>query len=130
MSAENTNSKIELFRVESKVKSSQRTIARIHARKPDRAPDLAVCWKMIRRRQWTVLAAFVVMFGTILIVTLAEKPVYRAKTLLEIDKENAGLVSGQELLQLDDVSDAYLETQYKVLGSDDLAQRVIDQLGL
>ena len=36
MSEENTNSKIELFRVESKVQSSQRPFARIHARKPDR----------------------------------------------------------------------------------------------
>jgi capsular exopolysaccharide synthesis family protein len=31
---------------------------------------------------------------------------------------------------LDEVSDAYLETQYKVLVSDDLAERVIHQLGL
>ena len=83
-----------------------------------------------RRRKWTVLTALSVVFGTILVVTLNEKSVYRAKTLLEIDKENPSLVTPQELLQFDEVSDAYLETQYKVLGSDDLAQRVIDQLGL
>jgi len=131
MSEENTNGKIELFRVDpAGVKPSRRPFVRMNTRRPERAPDLAVCWKMIRRRQWTVLTAFVVMLGTILIATLAEKPVYRAKKLLEIDRENPGLVNTQELLQLDEVSDAYLETQYKVLGSDDLARRVIEQLGL
>ena len=60
----------------------------------------------------------------------AEKPVYRATALIEIEKENPSLVSPQELFQLDEVSDAYLETQYKVLESEDLADRVIAQLGL
>jgi polysaccharide biosynthesis transport protein len=36
----------------------------------------------------------------------------------------------QELFQLADVSDNYLETQYKVLQSDTLARRVIDQMHL
>ena len=58
------------------------------------------------------------------------RPVYRAKALIEIDKENQSIINPQEMLQLDEVSDAYLETQYKVLASDDLAERVIHQLGL
>ena len=55
---------------------------------------------------------------------------YRAKALIEIDKEDPSVANPQELFQLDEVSDAYLETQYKVLASDDLAERVIHQLGL
>jgi capsular exopolysaccharide synthesis family protein len=62
--------------------------------------------------------------------SIKEKPVYQAKALIEIDKENPSVANPQELFLLDEVSDAYLETQYKVLTSDDLAERVIHQLGL
>src|SRR5712672_4817605 len=96
----------------------------------EKAPDLLAYWKVIRRRRWTVLIAFTVLFGGVLVETIKQKPVYRAKALLEIEKENPSLVSPQELFQLDEVSDAYLETQYKVLGSADLAERVIGQLNL
>jgi capsular exopolysaccharide synthesis family protein len=82
----------------------------------------------MRRR--TVLTAFLVLFLFVLVGTLMEKPVYRAKALIEIDRENPNFVTSQEMLQLDEVSDAYLETQYKVLTSDELAGRVIRQLGL
>ncbi len=96
----------------------------------EKPPDLLAWWKVIRKRKWTVLAAFFVLFTAVLIGSIKEKPVYRAKALIEIDKENPSVANPQELFQLDEVSDAYLETQYKVLASDDLAERVIHQLGL
>ena len=96
----------------------------------EKAPDFLAYWKVIRKRRWTVLTAFIVLFGVVLVGTLKQKPVYRAKALLEIEKENASLVTPQELFQLDEVSDAYLETEYKVLNSEDLAERVIAQLGI
>jgi uncharacterized protein involved in exopolysaccharide biosynthesis len=74
-------------------------------------PDLLAYWKVIRKRRWTVLTAFIVLFGVALAGTLKQKPVYRAKALLEIEKENPSLVTPQELFQLDEVSDAYLETE-------------------
>ncbi len=73
---------------------------------------------------------FFVLFAAVLVGSIEEKPVYRAKALIEIDKENPSIANPQELFQLDEVSDAYLETQYKVLASDDLAERAIHQLGL
>jgi succinoglycan biosynthesis transport protein ExoP len=96
----------------------------------EKAPDLLAYWKVIRKRRWTVLTAFTVLFAVVLVGTFKQKPVYRAKALLEIEKENPSLVTPQELFQLDGVSDAYLETEYKVLSSEDLAERVITQLGL
>ena len=99
----------------------------VHVEKP---PDLLAFWRVIRKRRWTVVTAFSVLFAIVLVGTLKQKPMYRARALLEIDKENPGLLSPQELFQLDEVSDAYLETQYKVLESEDLAERVIGQLGL
>ncbi len=102
----------------------------IRPAKMEKPPDLLAWWRVIRKRRWTVMTAFIVLFVTVLIGSIYETPVYRAKALIEIDKEDPGVANPQELLQLDEVSDAYLETQYKVLASDDLAERVIHQLGL
>jgi capsular exopolysaccharide synthesis family protein len=102
----------------------------IRPAKIEKPPDLLAWWRVIRKRRWTVLTAFSVLFVTVLAGSIEEKPVYRAKALIEIDKENPSVANPQELFQLDEVSDAYLETQYKVLASDDLAERVIHQLGL
>ena len=121
------NKKMEVFKAGETPLDRRRAFNTIELEK---APDLLVYWKVIRKRRWTVLTAFIVLFAVVLAGTLKQKPVYRAKALLEIERENPSLVTPQELFQLDEVSDAYLETEYKVLSSDDLAERVIIQLGL
>ncbi|MBZ5641126.1 MAG: polysaccharide biosynthesis tyrosine autokinase [Acidobacteriia bacterium] len=129
--SESDNYQIELFKARdgsmSRRHASQHAVRASELEKP---PDLLACWRVIRKRRWTVLLAFGVLFGIVFVGTLRQKPVYRAKVLIEIDKENPGLVTAQEVFQLDEVTDTYLETQYKVLNSDDLAQRVIAQLRL
>ncbi len=96
----------------------------------EETPDLLAYWQIIRKRRWTILTIFFVLFSVVLIWTLKQKPVYRAKALLEIQKENPNILTPQELFQVETVSDSYLETQYKVLRSEALARRVIDQLRL
>jgi polysaccharide biosynthesis transport protein len=93
-------------------------------------PDLREHWRTIQKRRWTVFSILLVTLTIALIVTWKEKAVYRAEALLEIQKENANIPTVQELFQLENVSDNYLETQYKVLQSETLARRVIDQLHL
>ncbi|HKZ52569.1 MAG TPA: polysaccharide biosynthesis tyrosine autokinase [Candidatus Acidoferrales bacterium] len=94
------------------------------------APDLLFYWRIIRKRRWTILTIFFVIFTLVVLWTLKQAPVYRATALIEIQKENADIPSFQELFELESVSDTYLETQYKILESTSLARRVIDQLGL
>jgi polysaccharide biosynthesis transport protein len=96
----------------------------------EKPPDLLAKWNVIRKHRWTVLSAFFILFAMVLVGTLEERPVYRATALLEIERENPSLETPEELLQLGDVSDAYLETQYRILNSEDLAERVIDRLNL
>src|SRR6266705_1804347 len=125
------NNKMEVFKSgETPLKSRRGAHVSAHIVEIEKAPDLLAYWKVIRKRRRTVLTAFTVLFGVVLVGTLKQKPIYRAKALLEIEKENPSLVTPQELFQLDEVSDAYLETEYKVLSSEDLAERVIIQLGL
>ena len=93
-----------------------------------RAPELVAYWNVLRKRRWTVLTVFFVLFTLVLLGTLKQRPVYRATALLEIQKENANILTMKELFELETVTDTYLETQYKIFKSDTLAKRVIQQL--
>ena len=92
--------------------------------------DLAACWGTLRKHRRLILTIFLVVFGAVAIWTFLQTPIYRARTLLEIEKENPNIVTAQDLFGVDSVTDVYLETQYRVLESDSLAEQVIDQLGL
>src|SRR5467141_4526235 len=97
---------------------------------PQEAPDFRGYARILRKRFPTVLIVFSILFSIALIATLNQKPVYRAQVLLEIQKENPDIPTIQELYELDSVSDAYLRSQYTILGSESLARSVIDQLRL
>ena len=93
-------------------------------------PDLLEYWRVVRKRRGTILTILFVVFTTGLIATLKEKPVYRGRGLVEIQMENPDVPTLQELFQVENASDAYLETQYRILESENLARRVIAQLKL
>src|SRR5467141_3551944 len=97
---------------------------------PQEAPEFRDYARVLRKRLPTVLIVFFILFSVSLIATLKQKPVYRAQVLLEIQKENPDIPTIQELYELDSVSDAYLRSQYTIMGSESLARSVIDQLRL
>ncbi len=97
---------------------------------PDEAFDVRSHARILRKRLATILIVLFVFFAIVLIVTLKQRPVYRAQVLLEIQKENPDIPTIKELYELEEVSDTYLRTQYSILGSESLARRVIDQLQL
>ena len=97
---------------------------------PEEAWDLRVYWGILKKRRWTILSIILCIFTLTLIGTLKQKPIYRASALLEIEKENPNVSTLKELFQLEDVSDSYLETQYKLLRSESLARRVVNELHL
>lgn len=105
-------------------------LRRLESRQSEQHMDLAAYWWAIRKRRWLVLAAFFVVLTPVAIWVLVQKPIYRATALLEIQKESRDILTAQDLFAPDAVSDAYLETQYKILESDSLVERLIDQLRL
>lgn len=128
---DNERNRMELFRADdARVQRARNVTSTILPALREKPPNLLAWWRVICKRRWTVLSAFAVLFTTVLVGSIYETPVYRAKALIEIDKENPSVANPQEMFLLDEVSDAYLETQYKVLASDDLAERVIHQLAL
>jgi polysaccharide biosynthesis transport protein len=95
-----------------------------------RIPDLLEYWRIAKKRRATILTVLMVVFGLTLFATVKEKRVYEARALIEIQKENPDIPTLQELFQVEGVSDTYLETQNRILESDSLARKVIEQLGL
>jgi polysaccharide biosynthesis transport protein len=96
----------------------------------EEGPDLRAYWRIISKRRWTILASLLVTITVVVIVTIKQKPIYSADALLEIEKENPNILTVKELFQLENVSDNYLETQYKLLRSESIAKRVISELHL
>jgi succinoglycan biosynthesis transport protein ExoP len=96
----------------------------------EKVPGLVEYARVIQKRRATILTIAFIIFSIGLFATLKEKPVYRARVLVEIQKENPDIPSLQELFQLESISDTYLETQYRILKSENLARRVISDLKL
>ncbi len=96
----------------------------------EESPNLLAYWRVLRKRRWTILTIAFVLFTVVLFGTLKQKPIYLAWALLEIEKERPNIINLQDMFELEAVSDSYLETQYKILRSDNLARRLIHQLRL
>ncbi len=94
------------------------------------APTPLAVWQMLLNRRGTVLAVLAIVFAAVLVGTLMQTPIYRASGMLEFEKENPATPTLQEVFEIENISTTFLETQYKVLQSESLAERVIDELHL
>jgi len=94
------------------------------------APTPLAVWRMVLNRRGTILAVLAIVFLAVLVGTLMQSPIYRASGMLEFEKENPATPTLQEVFEIENISTAFLETQYKVLQSESLAQSVIDELHL
>ncbi len=89
-------------------------------------------WRIILKWRWVVIGTFVAVVGLSVLITLLTTPIYRAKATMEIASEEIRLIdtadsktSSVSLAQRD-----YLETQYALLESRSLAERVARNLNL
>jgi capsular exopolysaccharide synthesis family protein len=99
---------------------------------PEEMPHLIDYWQLVLKRRWTVLTCLVVVFVTVVIGTLKQKPIYRGKVLVEINPEEPAVVNFREVAQVAPTVDvdSYRETQYKILTSRTLAEHVVRDLQL
>jgi len=83
---------------------------------------------VILRRRWIVASAFIIVFVSTALVTFTTRPVYQATSLLVIEKERGG---GQiQTGMVENSNDDYYQTQYKLLQSRSLLERVYTDLAL
>ncbi len=97
--------------------------------------DLREYWKIIIKRRWTVLAFFVIAVTLVTIYTLRQQKIYEAQAslIIEIDAPHV-LGNVREVYNLGAGSywsnKEYYETQYQVITSRTVAQKVVQLLRL
>jgi polysaccharide biosynthesis transport protein len=99
---------------------------------PEESPRLLDYWHVIMKRRWAVLTCLLVIFTTVAIGTFKENPVYAGRILIEINPEEPQVLSFQQIAQAGQLWDlqSYRETQYRILKSRSLAERVVRDLRL
>jgi succinoglycan biosynthesis transport protein ExoP len=98
---------------------------------PEEVPHLRDYWRVIIKRRWVVLSCLLIVFTTAVIGTLKQKPVYLGTVLVEVSPEQPNVLNFKDVLQISDADpDTYRETQYRILQSRTLAERVVTNLKL
>lgn len=88
-------------------------------------------WMVVRKRRWTILSVVLLVVVTVMIGTLNQRPMYQAKTVLQIERESPNILSFQGFVaEMNPYDDSYLETAYRILQSRSLAYHVIKKLNL
>ena len=85
---------------------------------------------VLLRRRRLVLGVFFGVLTLVILRTLLTQPVYQSTAQILIERTDPTVLSFKEVSQVDAGRDDYYQTQYKLLQSRSLAQRVIEQLNL
>ncbi|QOY62018.1 polysaccharide biosynthesis tyrosine autokinase [Lysobacter sp. H21R4] len=101
------------------------------ARPDDDEIDLLAYWQILRERQWLVLGVLGTVVLLTLVITLLATPIYRAATTVQIERDTMKVTSFEGLAPIESPQDRdFYQTQYELLQSRSLAQRVIQDLNL
>ncbi|EXJ10789.1 tyrosine kinase [Nitrincola nitratireducens] len=92
--------------------------------------DLLALWNTLWRRKWSIMTlVFIVMLLTTLVV-MSITPIYRAASTLLIEQKGARVLSIEQVYGVDGSGNEYLQTQFELLKSRALAERVVRRLNL
>jgi capsular exopolysaccharide synthesis family protein len=92
--------------------------------------DIRHYLRVIHKRRWVVVAAFVIVVLTVAINDFTQVPMYRADARMIIEKSNPNVISIQEVMNVDTWDPDYKETQYNIIKSRAVARTVIGKLNL
>lgn len=101
---------------------------------PQDAPvfDLAVYWRLALKHRILILGCFLGALAIGAALTLLMTPIYTATATLQIDREAARVVTSEDVTPRENMSmgEEFFQTQYGLLRSRSLAERVVESLGL
>src|SRR5262245_10547966 len=86
--------------------------------------------KVLYKRRWTAIMAFVLVVGTVAVNTFTATPIYQARTRLLIETENPNVVSFKAVVEENQARQDYYQTQYNILQSRALARGTLNELNL
>lgn len=102
----------------------------------ERQVQLLDYWRIVWRGKWMILAVGLVVSTLVAVATFLQTPIYRATTSVVIQPRSKSITPGADFSQLGATSwswgaeERYLNTQMEVVRSRQVAQTVIDELGL
>lgn len=102
-------------------------------RRDDDEIDLLAYWRILVKRRRLIASVLAGVVALALLVTLTATPIYRATTVLQLDKDGIQVVQVDGIQPGDDRGGwdpAFLQTQYELLKSRSLAERVANELNL
>lgn len=92
--------------------------------------DLLAYWHIVMKRRWLIATITGVVLLATLVLTLMSTPVYRATTVMQIDNEEQHIVQVGGIAAQSEYDPEFQETQYELLKSRTLAERVAQGLQL
>ncbi|VVP27828.1 hypothetical protein PS900_04197 [Pseudomonas fluorescens] len=81
-------------------------------------------------RKWSIITLVLVVSMVATLAVFAISPIYRAAATLLIEKKTSNVVSIEQLYGIEGAGGEYLQTQFELLKSRALAERVVRQLNL
>jgi capsular exopolysaccharide synthesis family protein len=93
-------------------------------------------WRSVWRGRWTVLGIFVVVVTLVAIGTFTQVPIYRATSTVEISSASRKVTPMADVANMGSgdyswfAEERYFNTQYEIIKSRDVAQRVFERLDL
>ncbi len=92
--------------------------------------DLRHYWRVLMQHKWSIAGLSAVVTLLTVMVVFSMKPVYQATTTVLIESEQAKVLSIEDVYGLNTANKEYYLTQFEILKSRDLAERVIRRLKL
>lgn len=86
--------------------------------------------RAVYKHRWIALTTFAVVFVSAAVNTFSATPRFEGRVQLLLEVDNPKVVSFQEVVQQDNSSYDFYQTQYTILKSRSLARRTIDALNL
>ena len=97
-----------------------------------RGLDLTVYWRLARKHLILIIGCFLAALAIGTALTLLMTPIYTAQATLQIDREAARVFNSEEVVPSERMvqGEEFFQTQYGLLRSRSLAERVVENLGL
>ena len=101
-----------------------------YAEPEDDTIDLRQILSTLWRGKWIVLICAVIALVLAFLAVAQQEPEYRATTTVLFDRQEANVMSGEELLAQTEINSETLQNQIEILRSTSLVGRVVDELNL
>jgi len=92
--------------------------------------DLRYYWNVIARYKWSIVSLALIVSLLAGLTVYSMMPIYRATATLLIEAQQAKVLSIEDIYGIDTNNKEYYQTQYEVLKSRALAEKVIEKMGL